>query len=177
MYLGDGHIAVDRKGVQRLVVTCCDDYPETIREVEGAVHAVLPDNRTRRRQRPGCTNVDVYSCHLKCLFPQHGPGKKHERRIRLAAWQQDIVDSEVEWFIRGLLLSDGCRSVNRVKSGGTYRDYPRYLFSNRSADILRLFTDACDRLSVGWTQNLPWSISVARRSAVAALDEFVGPKR
>ena len=27
--------------------------------------------------------------HWPCLFPQHGPGRKHERKIRLEAWQRD----------------------------------------------------------------------------------------
>ena len=29
--------------------------------------------------------------HMSCLFPQHGPGKKHSRRITLEDWQQTIV--------------------------------------------------------------------------------------
>jgi len=36
-----------------------------------------------------------------CLFPQHGPGRKHERKIELAPWQEAIVDREPEQFIRG----------------------------------------------------------------------------
>jgi hypothetical protein len=27
-----------------------------------------------------------------CLIPQHGPGRKHERKIELVDWQRDIVD-------------------------------------------------------------------------------------
>jgi hypothetical protein len=55
--------------------------------------------------------------------------------------------------------------------------YPRYQFSNRSDDIRRLFTYACDLLGIAWR---PWSryhISVAQRDAVRVLDRFVGPKR
>ena len=177
MYLGDGYISVDRKGVGRLSVTCCDAYPETIAELERSLRALLPFNRIRRAQRRGCTDVELYSRHLPCLFPQHGAGKKHERALSLADWQSEIVADETKQFLRGLLLSDGCRAVNRVRSGSGYREYPRYFFSNRSIDILRLFTDACDRLNIEWRQNLPWSVSIARRASVAALDEFVGPKR
>ncbi|MBV9097068.1 MAG: hypothetical protein JO079_03330, partial [Frankiaceae bacterium] len=54
--------------------------------------------------------------------------------------------------------------------------YSRYLFSNRSDDILRIFTDALDLAGVEWKQNNRWSISIARRDAVARLDEFVGRK-
>ena len=123
-----------------------------------------------------CTTLGVYSKHLKCLFPQHGPGKKSDRSIVLTGWQNDIVAVESKQFVKGLLDSDGCRCINRIRVGGRYREYPRYLFSNRSPDILKLFTDACDLLGVEWRQNLPWSISVARRGSVALLDEFVGPK-
>jgi hypothetical protein len=40
----------------------------------------------------GCTEVTSFSKHWPCLFPQHGPGKKHERRIELTPWQQELVD-------------------------------------------------------------------------------------
>lgn len=84
-------------------------------------------------------------------------------------------------LIRGLIQSDGCRATNiihRALPGGprTYT-YPRYFFSNMSEDILGIFTDALDLLGIAWRQNRFNSISVARREAVAALDEFVGPKR
>ncbi|MEV4657515.1 helix-turn-helix domain-containing protein [Micromonospora sp. NPDC049301] len=35
---------------------------------------------------------------------------------------------------------------------------------------------ALDLLDIRWRMNLPWSLSVARRDAVAALDRHVGPK-
>jgi hypothetical protein len=53
---------------------------------------------------------------------------------------------------------------------------PRYLFGNESADILRLCGETLDRLGVAWRFSRPNTISVARREAVARLDEFVGPK-
>jgi hypothetical protein len=65
-------------------------------------------------------------------------------------------------------------------------EYPRYQFSNRSDDIRRLFTDACDQLGVEWRS---WTryhislatvdarpISVAKRESAALLDSFIGPK-
>jgi hypothetical protein len=45
-----------------------------------------------------------------------------------------------------------------------------------SGDVLGIFTNALDQLGIAWNQNRFNSISVARREAVAALDEFVGPK-
>jgi hypothetical protein len=43
-------------------------------------------------------------------------------------------------------------------------------------DILRLCGEALDRLGVAWRYSRRNSISVARREAVARLDQFVGPK-
>jgi hypothetical protein len=55
-------------------------------------------------------------------------------------------------------------------------EYPRYFFRNTSADILGLCGWALDLLHIEWRQPGPTTLSVARRSAVAALDACVGPK-
>lgn len=84
-------------------------------------------------------------------------------------------------LIRGLIHSDGCRTVNRfstrLPSGriATY-EYPRYFFSNLSADIRQIFCDHCDLLGIRWTQSNPRNISVSHRDSVGLLDSFVGPK-
>lgn len=180
LYLGDGHIARQPNGVYRLEIACADAWPGLIDAAAEAVGTVLPISRVGRRQRPGCTLVGSYSKHWPCLFPQHGPGRKHERQIALVAWQQEIVEVFTEEFIRGLIHSDGCRSINRIrrqfKSGERWYEYPRYNFTNVSLDIQGLFTDALDRLGIAWAQMNKKNISVARREAVARLDEFVGPK-
>jgi hypothetical protein len=55
-------------------------------------------------------------------------------------------------------------------------EYPRYFFSNKSHDILGICALALDRLEIGFRRPRWDLISVARRQAVARLDEFVGPK-
>ena len=144
------------------------------------MQAVRPDNKVLMVQRIGCTEVKGYSRHWPCLFPQHGPGKKHLRKIELAEWQRVIVERYPEEFARGLLHSDGCRALNRVRRrlecGERWYEYPRYLFVNESADILALCGQTLDRLGVEWRFSKPNTISVAKRDAVARLDEFVGPK-
>ena len=91
-----------------------------------------------------------------------------------------MVEEDPRLLIRGLMHSDGCRIVNWTEKpvGGTTKryTYPRYFFTNVSEDILGIFTDALDLLGIAWQRNRWNSISVARREAVAALDEFVGPK-
>jgi hypothetical protein len=79
-----------------------------------------------------------------------------------------------------LFHSDGYRGINRVRArhtdGDTWYEYPRYLFVNMSTDILSLCCQTLDQLGVDWRYSRPNAISVARRAAVARLDEFVGPK-
>ena len=105
------------------------------------------------------------------VFPQHGPGRKHERPIVLADWQLELVEQHPGALLRGLIHSDGCRFVNT----GTNWVHPRYSFSNRSADIRGIFGAACDRLGLGWT-TAPHTVYVSRKVDVAILDELVGPK-
>jgi hypothetical protein len=76
--------------------------------------------------------------------PQHGPGKKHDRRIELEALQQALVDVAPWAFLNGCIRSDGCVFVNRT---GTY-EYLSYCFDNRSADIRDLFVATCRLVGV-----------------------------
>jgi hypothetical protein len=186
LYLGDGHI-VHYSGhrVPSLMIACADAWPGLMRECRRAISVVFPGNKVCSVSRKGCHNVKVYSRHLPCMFPQHGAGKKHERRIETAPWQQEILDSHPWPFIRGLIHSDGCRITNwtvRTIAGVPKRyEYPRYFFTNRSADIIRLFCDALDRVGVEWKpgrqkSRLAENISVARRASVALMDAHVGPK-
>lgn len=177
-YLGDGTIVLTRRNVYRLFVSCCAAYPDIVEECTEAIRAVLPDNAVGRRTRSGAVEVSCYSTHLPCLFPQHGPGKKHTRPIVLAPWQAAVaLDAHPDRFVRGLIHSDGCRSINRVRgpSGRGY-EYVRYQFCNRSDDIRGLFCEACDRLGVEWRRMNAVTISVARSDSVARLEAIVGPK-
>ena len=76
-------------------------------------------------------------------------------------------------LLRGLFHSDGCRCVNTVTRRGRIYRYPRYLFSNRSSDILRICGDALDLVGAAWRYNRAYSISVARAESVALLDSFI----
>jgi hypothetical protein len=180
LYLGDGHIAHGRRDVYALTIACSDDWPGLMDAAQQAMSAVMPMSRVFRVQQTGCTMVKSYSKHWPCLFPQHGPGRKHLRKIELREWQEVIVRKCSGEFAKGLFHSDGWRGVNRVRrtlaDGDHWYEYPRYQFSNESSDILRLCGEALDRLGVVWRFSRPNVISVARREAVARLDEFVGLK-
>jgi len=180
LYLGDGYISRGRRDVYALSIMCCDAWPGLSAEARAAMSTVMPTSSVFAVARTGCTEIKSTSKHWPCLFPQHGPGRKHERKIELEPWQQEIVNRHPGDFARGLFHSDGCRLINRVrrslKDGDRRYEYPRYLFVNRSADIHRLCGEALDRLGVAWRFSKPTTISVARRKAVARLDEYVGPK-
>jgi hypothetical protein len=174
LYLGDGCLTACPRDVYKLRIACAERYPELIRLCELAIAEVLPSKVGRvKKTNERCLEVYSFSKHWPCLFPQHGPGRKHERRIELVPWQQELVDLDPRPLVRGLLHSDGCRVLNWVN--GT--PYPRYHFSNVSADIRGIFGRACDQLGIEWRPNNRWSLSVARRGSVALLDGFVGPKR
>ena len=180
LYLGDGSITRGRRDVFALWIACCDDWPGLMKAARRAMSDVMPTSSVFCVHYQGCTMVKSTSKHWPCLFPQHGPGRKHTRKIELEQWQVVIVQKYPGEFAKGLFHSDGWRGVNRVRrplaAGDRWYEYPRYLFDNQSHDILRLCGEALDLLGVTWRYSRPKTISVARREAVARLDEFVGPK-
>jgi hypothetical protein len=184
LYLGDGCISPQRHDGFYLRIACSDAWPGLIETCRAAIIAVRPGCKVHIVQKPGCVAVSSYERHWPCLFPQHGPGRKHERPIVLEPWQQVIVDAHPWDFIRGLVHSDGCRNMNwttRLVGGERKRyEYPRYWFTNVSDDIRELYTDTLDKLGIQWKHctrdGKPYNISVARRESVALMDLHVGPK-
>jgi hypothetical protein len=180
LYLGDGHIARGHRDVFALTLACSDAWPGLMADAREAMYAVMPANKVCSVHKVGCTLLKSNSKYWPCLFPQHGVGRKHMRKIALEPWQQAIVHAYPGGFARGLMHSDGCRVINRVRrpcaGGDRWYEYPRYFFSNESADIPGLCGQTLDQLGVSWRLSRRNAISVARREAVARLDEFVGPK-
>jgi len=182
LYLGDGWAAKHGRRTQ-LRFTLDDRYPGIIEAATDAIQRAAPSDQVR--QRPGSrgrrTVVHCSAAHWLLAFPQAGPGPKHTRPIVLADWQREIVDAYPEQFVRGLIHSDGCRVVNRfstrLPSGRVAEyEYPRYFFSNLSADIRGLFCTYCERLGVRCTLSNHRNVSVSYRHSVAILDGFIGPK-
>lgn len=172
LYLGDGCISRNQR-VWRLRITLDKKYPGIIERCRDAIDMLMPGQRASVQKQPkGCVAVSLYSKHWPCLLPQHGPGKKHLRPIRLEPWQELLVKQGTEHFIRGLIDSDDCRVVANDRGVRSVR----YHFSNRSDDIRGLFCAALETLGIPWTRPGKYIIAVYRKAAVARLDEFVGPK-
>ena len=172
MYLGDGCISRCRQ-VWRLRITLDKKYPKIVDRCREAIDGLMPGQSASIAPQPtGCVVVSHYSKHWPCLFPQHAPGRKHLRPIGLEPWQEVLVQRATEQFIRGLIDSNGCRVVANDRGVRSVR----YHFSNRSEDILGLFSGALDVLEIPWTRPSKHVIAIYRKAAVARLDDFVGPK-
>lgn len=179
-YLGDGCLSRHRRYFA-LRVSCDATYPAIIDDVCSVVRWVHPRRPVFLVHAPGVVVVQSHWQHWPCLFPQHGPGRKHERPIVLEPWQVQIVEAHPAAFLRGLFHSDGSRVKNwtsRIVAGELKRyDYPRWQFTNVSADIRELCCWALDLVDVPWRQSNHKTISVSTRAAVARLDTLIGVKR
>jgi hypothetical protein len=183
LYLGDGCIHVLPSGFATIVITLDSSYQGIVEEGDAALASCFPDTPVRRllRMEGSVTVLQLSHPALPFAFPQHGAGRKHLRPIELEAWQEEITTRHPRELLRGLIHSDGCRTMNRFKtklpSGRVAPyDYPRYFFSNLSDDIRRIFCEHCELLGIRWTQSNPRNISVSHRRSVALMDEFIGPK-
>lgn len=184
IYLGDGYLSKTSSRLQVLEISLDPRYPAIVDECLLAIERTVGARpRTSRRKTPKGEAIRlVASSPLWTLaFPQHGAGKKHERAIALADWQQHLVDRFPKPFLRGLIHADGSRVINRFRvsldSGPREYAYPRYFFTNLSTDIQRMFCESCDRLGIRWTRSSYKNVSVSYRQSVVLLDSFVGSKR
>lgn len=172
LYLGDGCIS-EHPRTYRLRITLDIRYPSIIDACAAAIDIVRAGEHPAGFVHcPGCVYVSSYWNHWPCVFPQHGAGPKHLRPINLSPWQQAIADGYPDRLLRGLIQSDGSRDLNWVKG----KSYPRYQFSNNSADIQEIFCRAAELFGVHWTRSYWKTISIARRPDVEKLDVIIGPK-
>ncbi len=185
LYLGDGCISEGAR-TQRLRLTLDARYHRMNAEIRALMERCFPQNRVGSAapspspfsgRSDTAIVLSVYSTHLACLFPQHGPGKKHERRIALEGWQRAVMRAAPWAFIRGCICSDGCAFINRT---GPY-EYLSYDFGNMSKDIVGLFTDACDLAGVrDYRARLDsrgaWDVRINRRGSVRLMLKHVGLK-
>lgn len=179
-YLGDGHITRGRRDVFNLHVFNDLHYTALNAGVAELMRKVKPGGRPHTRLVPGAVVTTVSWKHWPCLFPQHGPGRKHERVLGMQPWQWAVVEEHPGPFLRGLFHSDGARVNNwatRIVAGERKRyDYPRWQFVNASEEILGWCGDALHLSGVAWRRSGPRTISVSTRAGVARLDELIGPK-
>lgn len=138
LYLGDGHISKVRQ-TYRLRLFLGEGQDDVVRRSIAAIAALHPSGPISVLRSRRMAIVHSHWVAWPRVIPQHGPGRKHLREIRLEPDQRRIIERHADRFLRGLIESDGCRHRRIVR--GT--DYPAYSFKNRSEDSLGLFSDAC----------------------------------
>jgi hypothetical protein len=173
LYLGDGCISSNPRGIYRLRIVLDVKYPGIIDSTAAAMRKIRGGTTHVQLRPKNCVEVSAYWKCWPCLFPQHGPGKKHDRPIVLDEWQRQLAARRPDQLLRGLINSDGCRFQNTGRGNWSW---PRYSFTNLSADIRAIFCHACDQLGLRWTE-AKTTIYVSRKADVATLDGFIGPKR
>jgi hypothetical protein len=190
LYLGDGCISEGPR-TQRLRLSLDAKYPLMNKEIKSLLRRCFPQNSVGQPAAPRIAwsgrldtlvILSVYSNHLGCLFPQHGPGRKHEREIRLEDWQWRLLEESPWPFLCGCIRSDGCAFVNRT-NGHRPRlyEYLSYNFANRSKDIVDLFTSACELVGIQdyrltGRADGRWDVRINRRASVALMEANVGLK-
>jgi len=102
LYLGDGHVTVMARA-QRLRLMLDAKYPRIVDDAAELIGRVVPENKVGRQfpHEGRMVTLHCYHRHWSCLLPQHGAGKKCDRRILLEPWQEALV-AEAPWaFLRG----------------------------------------------------------------------------
>jgi len=163
-YLGDGHISTQRRAVFGLHIFNDVRYAQNNRRLSDLMRGVKPGARPHTRIKSGCLVITTSWKHWPCLFPQHGPGRKHQRVLGMTDWQWAVVEHHPADFLRGLFHSDGCLVSNwatRLVAGEKKRyEYPRWQFVNESAEIMGWCRDALDLVGVAWRQTTRRTLSV-----------------
>jgi hypothetical protein len=172
LYLGDGHIS-QMPRAQRMRLTLDAKYPRIVDDAAELIARIVPWNAVGRQCSHGGRMATLYAYHRHwaCLFPQHGPGKKHDRRVVLEPWQERLVEWAPWAFLRGCIRSDGCLFVNRTGKHA----YESYDFTNLSRDIRDLFAATCALVGVD-CRAYERRVRINRRASVALMLEHVGSK-
>lgn len=185
LYLGDGCISKGPR-TARLRIALDTKYPKIVADAEELLERCFPGNAVDvvPYQKGRCVAISLYCSHLACLLPQHGSGRKHERRIVLEPWQQELLEIAPWSFIKACIRTDGCAFINRtdIHRPQPY-EYLSYAFSNKSKDIIDLFVGACDlagvqgcRVTYNKRRDI-WHIRINRRESVQRMVAGVGFKR
>lgn len=138
-------------------------------------------NRLLRKHKSNCSDILLHRVFLPEYFPQHGSGKKHQRKIELVEWQKDIITEYPKDFLKGLMYTDGCR----LKTRNVYE------FSNKSLDIINLCFEAGSSLGLfpkinskfqknkvtGKTERDGYYVRFGKKKDVFFMDEFIGYKK
>jgi hypothetical protein len=89
LYLGDGCLVQQSRDSHRLELALDGLYPKILEAAATAIRDTMPGISVRRKRVRDSRCAMIFASHpaWPYAFPQHGPGRKHERPIWLADWQ------------------------------------------------------------------------------------------
>lgn len=178
LYLGDGCLN-SRKNIKYhnydIRIYQDSKYPILIQACANAMQKVIGRKPSVvKRKQSNCYVISAAAKNLINIFPQHGPGKKSDRRIKIKNWQKNIIKLYPKQFIKGLIDSDGCRYLDN--------NYIRYSFINKSFDIIKIFEyyiKLCGVSSIYIRQRKDgiYVALVHKKHDVQLLESFIGIKK
>lgn len=164
LYLGDGHI-VKTNRTYRLRIFNTIDYENLNKFIIGKLQKLFAHNKINYVDFMSYISIYVYSNKLPQLFPQHGSGKKQDRKIEFLDWQNEIINHK--HLFAGLLHSDG--------SIYNDRKYRMCDFTNYSEDILNIYKLCLDNLNLNYTTS-KHRIFIRNRPDILWIEENIGDK-
>lgn len=170
LYLGDGHIN-KMKRTWRLRIFMDSKYDNLNSFVHEKLSIFFNENKVNiiKSKKSNLVIFTVHSNELCKLFPQHGEGLKHKRKINLFNWQEKITVPE--FLLKGLFHSDGCYCYHK---GEKVKHYI-YSFKNESKDIHEIFQKCCGKLKIDFTFNKN-TTGIYKKYEVEKLYKLIGSK-
>ena len=99
LYLGDGCLATPGRFSVQLVINLDARYLSIVSQAEAAMRRTMPGLHVGRCRALGTFKVYASSPAWLAPFPQHGPGRKHKRKIELTAWQLEDSVALLDSFV------------------------------------------------------------------------------
>jgi hypothetical protein len=146
-YLGDGCISKHPRTYVIRIATNSNDV-DIISRQQRVLEFLFPNPVNVCKRECNCVDIKMYGSYLPTVFPQHGTGLKHKRKIKLEDWQLDICDKHPEFLFAGLVDTDGCRYIHTQKK----YQWPTYQFTNMSEDIKDIFEKCCKLLGIKYSR-------------------------
>lgn len=174
VYLGDGHINKCSR-THRMRIFQDSRYGELIQRYIEELQIIFPNNKVSvyTWNKENCKVVSVYNKDIPLLFPQHGKGRKHDRKIKLKDWQKILVATHPEEMFHGLMDSDGCRFIANQNGN----EYVRYQFTNLSESIKDIFCSVCDSLGITYWRKAGYkNINIQNKISIKIADSFYKSK-
>jgi hypothetical protein len=169
LYLGDGCISPNKMSYKLRIVQDIR-YPNLINQINESLYLFF-NKKVNIGNKKGCNEIIICDKNLPLYFPQHGLGKKHNRKIELSDFQRKNINHSQ--LLKGLWVTDGSFYLIKKK-------YEAYNFTNKSLDIISLFEECLLELGIKYRKRLKnnglWIVEIMKRTEVNKMKDIVGVK-